>query len=92
MGKELLEKTDFALLPEPFRGKVRDIFDLGSELLIVTTDRISAYDSILPNGIPGKGKVLNRISEFWFGKTGDIVIVGVPFDYSRKRTIHKEGE
>ncbi len=73
MGKELLEKTDFALLPEPFRGKVRDIFDLGGELLIVTTDRISAYDSILPNGIPGKGKVLNRISEFWFGKTSDII-------------------
>ena len=73
MSKELLEKTDFGSLPEPFRGKVRDIFDLGGELLIVTTDRISAYDSILPNGIPGKGKVLNRISEFWFGKTGDIV-------------------
>jgi len=73
MGRELLEKTDFALLPEPFRGKVRDIFDLGDELLIVTTDRISAYDSILPNGIPGKGKVLNHISEFWFGKTDGII-------------------
>ncbi len=73
MSKDLLEKTGFGSLPEPFRGKVRDIFDLGGELLIVTTDRISAYDSILPNGIPGKGKVLNRISEFWFGKTGDIV-------------------
>ncbi len=73
MGKDLLEKTNFIDLPDPFRGKVRDIFDLGNRLIIVTTDRISAYDFILANGIPGKGKVLNRISEFWFGKTGSIV-------------------
>lgn len=73
MGKDLLEKTNFTDLPDPFRGKVRDIFDLGDRLIIVTTDRISAYDFILANGIPGKGKVLNRISEFWFGKTGGIV-------------------
>jgi phosphoribosylaminoimidazole-succinocarboxamide synthase len=48
-------------------GKVRDIFDLGDALLIVATDRISAFDVVLPNGIPLKGAVLNRLSEFWFG-------------------------
>ena len=68
-----LIKTDFKSIPSPQRGKVRDIFDLGNKLLIVTTDRISAYDHILPNGIPGKGIVLNKISEFWFNKTKDLV-------------------
>ncbi len=47
-------------------GKVREMYDLGSELLIVTTDRISAFDVVLPNGIPHKGAVLNLLSEFWF--------------------------
>ena len=70
---KLLIKTDFKKVPSPRRGKVRDIFDLDNRLLIVATDRISAYDHILPNGIPGKGVVLNKISEFWFDKTGDIV-------------------
>jgi phosphoribosylaminoimidazole-succinocarboxamide synthase len=48
------------------RGKVRDIYDLGDSLLIVTTDRISAFDVVLPNGIPGKGVVLTQLSAFWF--------------------------
>ena len=48
------------------RGKVRDIYDLGDKLLFVATDRVSAFDYVLPNPIPGKGKVLNQISEFWF--------------------------
>jgi len=48
------------------RGKVRDIYDLGEQLLIVTTDRISAFDRILPNGIPGKGQVLTQLALFWF--------------------------
>ncbi len=52
------------------RGKVRDVYDLGSQLLVVTTDRISAFDVVLPNGIPDKGKVLTRLSEFWFEKLG----------------------
>jgi phosphoribosylaminoimidazole-succinocarboxamide synthase len=52
--------------PAPHRGKVRDIYDLGSELLLVATDRISAFDCVMPNGIPGKGKVLTQISLFWF--------------------------
>ncbi len=55
------------------RGKVRDNYDLGDALLIVSTDRISAFDHILPNGIPDKGKVLNQISLFWFEMTGSIV-------------------
>jgi phosphoribosylaminoimidazole-succinocarboxamide synthase len=48
------------------RGKVRDIYDLGDQLLMVSTDRISAYDWVLPNGIPDKGRVLTQISAFWF--------------------------
>ena len=49
------------------RGKVRDIYDLGDEVLLVATDRISAYDVVLPTPIPGKGEMLTRISNFWFG-------------------------
>src|SRR5688572_11366187 len=59
----LLQST----LPLPVRrGKVRDVYDLGDALLIVATDRISAYDVIMPNGIPGKGKILTALSLFWF--------------------------
>ncbi|MCH7836169.1 MAG: phosphoribosylaminoimidazolesuccinocarboxamide synthase [Chloroflexi bacterium] len=60
-------------LPLYARGKVRDIYDLGDELLIVATDRISAFDVVLPTGIPDKGLVLTQLSAFWFEKTGDIV-------------------
>ena len=55
------------------RGKVRDIYDAGDNLLMVATDRISAFDYILPDEIPFKGEILNRISEFWFKKFADIV-------------------
>ena len=55
------------------RGKVRDIYDAGENLLMVATDRISAFDFILPDEIPFKGEVLNRISAFWFDKIADIV-------------------
>ncbi len=55
------------------RGKVRDIYDLGEHLLLVATDRISAFDVVLPNGIPGKGRVLTQISIFWFGQMKDII-------------------
>lgn len=55
------------------RGKVRDIYDAAENLLMVATDRISAFDFILPDGIPFKGEVLNRISAFWFDKFADIV-------------------
>lgn len=52
------------------KGKVRNVYDLGEHLLIVASDRISAFDVILPNGIPEKGKVLTRVSQFWFDKIG----------------------
>ena len=55
------------------RGKVRDVYDLGDKLLIVSTDRISAFDFVLPCGIPDKGKVLNQLSAFWFKKTAHIL-------------------
>ena len=59
-------------LPIWRRGKVRDLYDLGGELLVVATDRISAFDVVLPCGIPDKGKVLNQLSAFWFEKTAHI--------------------
>jgi phosphoribosylaminoimidazole-succinocarboxamide synthase len=60
-------------IPSFIKGKVRDIYDLGDNLLIIATDRISVFDVILPTGIPDKGKVLNQISAFWFEKTSDII-------------------
>lgn len=72
-NEKVVMKTEFPDLPQPRRGKVRDIYDLGDKLLIVATDRISAFDVVLPNGIPGKGKVLNQISRHWFEQTRDII-------------------
>ncbi|MEX0681878.1 MAG: phosphoribosylaminoimidazolesuccinocarboxamide synthase [Dehalococcoidia bacterium] len=60
-------------LPLLARGKVRDIYDLGDKLLLVATDRISAFDVVLPTGLPDKGRVLTQMSAFWFERTGDIV-------------------
>src|SRR5271170_4312495 len=54
-------------------GKVREVFDLGDNLLFVATDRISAFDCIMPDGIPRKGEVLTQISYFWFAQTAGIV-------------------
>lgn len=54
-------------------GKVRDIYDLDDKLLIVSTDRISAFDAVLPNGIPNKGEALNRLSAFWFNQTENMI-------------------
>lgn len=70
MTSPLLESP----LPNPaHRGKVRDIYDLGERLLIVATDRVSAFDRILPNGIPRKGEVLTRLSAWWFERIKDVV-------------------
>jgi phosphoribosylaminoimidazole-succinocarboxamide synthase len=69
----VLLKTDFKDLKLVGRGKVRDIYDLGEHLLIVTTDRLSAFDVILPTGIPKKGYVLTQLSKFWFEMMEDIV-------------------
>jgi phosphoribosylaminoimidazole-succinocarboxamide synthase len=55
------------------RGKVRDVYDLGDQLLVVATDRISAFDVVLPSGIPGKGVVLTQLSLFWFRLLADVV-------------------
>ena len=71
--KNIILKTEMPDIGEPRRGKVRDIYDLGEHLLLVVTDRVSAFDVVLPNGIPGKGKVLTAISVFWFKKMEDIV-------------------
>jgi phosphoribosylaminoimidazole-succinocarboxamide synthase len=60
-------------LPLHARGKVRDIFDLGNELLLVATDRISAFDYVLGSGIPDKGRVLTQLSVFWFERTREVV-------------------
>ncbi|UCF30428.1 MAG: phosphoribosylaminoimidazolesuccinocarboxamide synthase [bacterium] len=65
--------TDFPDLSLYRRGKVRDVYDLGDHLLIVATDRISAFDCVMPNGIPDKGKILTAMSLFWFSFTEDLV-------------------
>ena len=61
-----LRETNFPGLNPSLRGKVRDIYDLGEQLLIVATDRLSAFDVVMPTPIPDKGKVLTQISLFWF--------------------------
>ncbi|UCG36347.1 MAG: phosphoribosylaminoimidazolesuccinocarboxamide synthase, partial [Candidatus Bathyarchaeota archaeon] len=72
MSLDVVLKTS---LPLPLfkKGKVRDVYDLREKLLIVSTDRISAFDVVLPNGIPHKGEALNRLSTYWFKLTRDIV-------------------
>lgn len=71
MPHEPLLTLDLPGIPKIKSGKVREVFDLGDSLLFVATDRISAFDCIMPNGIPQKGEVLTRISHFWFDLTGD---------------------
>jgi len=61
---------DLPDIPKIASGKVREVFDLGEHLLFVATDRISAFDCVLPNAIPGKGAVLTQLSAFWFGRMG----------------------
>ncbi len=68
----VLLKTDIPYLKLHNQGKVREIFEIDDNLLLVATDRISAFDYILPNGIPHKGKVLTLISEFWFNLTKEV--------------------
>ncbi|HUI68146.1 MAG TPA: phosphoribosylaminoimidazolesuccinocarboxamide synthase [Nitrospirota bacterium] len=73
MKTSLVLETNLSGLNPPKRGKVRDIYDLGDTLLIVATDRISAFDVVLPNAVPGKGRVLTEISKYWFSQTESIV-------------------
>jgi len=70
---EAVIKTDFEEMKLLARGKVRDIYDFDDKMLIVTTDRLSAFDVILPNGVPEKGKILTEIALFWFEQTKDII-------------------
>lgn len=69
----IIRETNFATLGTPRKGKVRDIYDLDGSLLIVATDRLSAFDVVLPTGIEDKGKVLNRLSLFWFEQVKDMI-------------------
>ncbi len=81
----VITSTSFAGLNYLHSGKVRDIYEVGGQLLIVATDRLSAYDVIMNEGIPFKGKVLTLISEYWFGRMADIVpnhlISTIVYDY-----------
>jgi phosphoribosylaminoimidazole-succinocarboxamide synthase len=72
MNKVVL-KTEFPDMSLVKRGKVRDIYDLGKKLLLIATDRISAFDVVLPNGIPEKGRALTQISIYWFKQMEDII-------------------
>jgi phosphoribosylaminoimidazole-succinocarboxamide synthase len=86
MSDAILETNITGMSPR--RGKVRDMYDLGDSLLMISTDRISAFDYVLPSGIPDKGRVLTTISEFWFEKLGianhlltmDLTTIGLPED------------
>lgn len=73
MSKEIILNTDFKGLKLFRRGKVRDVYDLGDKLLIVSTDRISCFDVVLPSGIPYKGEVLTGLSCFWFDFLKEII-------------------
>jgi phosphoribosylaminoimidazole-succinocarboxamide synthase len=73
MSSHVISTTEFKTLKLKGRGKVRDIYDLGDRLLIVATDRMSAFDVVMPNPIPDKGRVLTQLSKFWFDLTKDIV-------------------
>jgi len=71
-GMVLLDASTLADLPAPRRGKVREVFDLGDHLLIVASDRISAFDVVMANGIPDKGRILNQMSLFWFERLRNV--------------------
>ena len=73
MALQTVVETNLPGLTLLGRGKVRDIYEVEGKLLLVASDRLSAFDVVLPDGIPGKGKVLTQISAFWFGKLADIV-------------------
>lgn len=71
--EKALRETNLTEIGIPKRGKVRDVYDLGEKLLIVASDRLSAFDVVLPTGIPDKGKVLTKLSVFWFKQVEDII-------------------
>jgi phosphoribosylaminoimidazole-succinocarboxamide synthase len=73
MSATIVLSTNIEGLPPPRRGKVRDIYETKDHLLIVATDRVSAFDVVLPDGIPGKGRVLTQVSRFWFNYLAHLV-------------------
>ena len=73
MSDNTLLQLDLPGIPKVRSGKVREMFDLGDRLLMVASDRISAYDVVMPNGIPRKGEVLTMFSHFWFNRVADLV-------------------
>jgi phosphoribosylaminoimidazole-succinocarboxamide synthase len=73
VSENVLIESELTGVPRRSRGKVRDVYEIDDLLLIVATDRISAFDVVLPNGIPDKGKVLNQLSLYWFERTRELV-------------------
>jgi phosphoribosylaminoimidazole-succinocarboxamide synthase len=73
MDVDIITGTEFLGLPLYRKGKVRDIYEVGDLLLVISTDRISAFDVIMNEGIPGKGQVLNQLAAFWLDKTRDVI-------------------
>src|ERR1700738_5653281 len=72
-SSRVLSETNFSGLSPSARGKVRDIYELGDKLLIIATDRLSAFDVVLPSPIPDKGRVLTQLSLFWFQLLRDVI-------------------
>jgi len=91
---KFVRETQLPGIPLVSRGKVRDIYEIDGKLLIVSTDRISAFDYVLPDGIPDKGKVLNQLSLFWFSRTREIVpnhvVTGQVDDFPPALRAHRE--
>jgi phosphoribosylaminoimidazole-succinocarboxamide synthase len=94
MFSPVVLETNLSGLALARRGKVRDVYDLGEHLLIVATDRISAFDYVLGTGIPDKGRVLTQLSAFWFGKVADLTphhLVSVNVDdFPAEARVHRE--
>ncbi len=91
---EPILRIDLPGVPLFRRGKVRDTFDLGDRLLMVSSDRVSAFDVIMPNGIPGKGRVLTQLSNFWFARVAGLVrnhlIATDPADFPAELRAHAD--
>jgi phosphoribosylaminoimidazole-succinocarboxamide synthase len=92
--RSALWQTELPGLPAPRRGKVRDVYDLGDRLLIVASDRISAYDHVLRPGIPGKGRILNQLTNFWFDRFASAVrghlLATDPADFPAELRAHRD--
>jgi phosphoribosylaminoimidazole-succinocarboxamide synthase len=90
----VVQATELAGLPPPRRGKVRDVYDLGEALLLVATDRLSAYDHVLAPGIPGKGKILTQLSTYWFERLAGVVphhlLATDPADFPAAARAHRD--